>query len=219
MRLIWIFALCAVPLLLSRGEDITTTKGETYKSVTISRTEPDGIVVVSKTGIVKLPFTELSEEVQRKYGYNAEKAAQYSATQSEHQRQAEQASSEARSAAAQQKVSEFAKTERLNQERAAQRARHQAAADKVAAITPKEVYEVRISQALDDGALAYIGNSDEPVFLRGFTNAVDGDRYYNQSLYQCGVYRYQTTMGAAKTIHAYTTSAAAAVAYFESVSR
>ena len=37
--------------------------------------EPDGIVIKFRGGIVKLPFSELSRDVQKKYGYDAQAAA------------------------------------------------------------------------------------------------------------------------------------------------
>lgn len=59
------------------GDDIKTTDGRDYKGVTISRVEPDGIMVVTDSGIEKIPFTSLPDEVARKYGYDAGKAAQF----------------------------------------------------------------------------------------------------------------------------------------------
>jgi len=47
------------------AEDITTLKGAIYKNATISRAEPDGIVVVHSAGIVKIPFAELSEDYKK----------------------------------------------------------------------------------------------------------------------------------------------------------
>jgi hypothetical protein len=59
------------------ADDITTLRGEKFTNVTISRVEPDGIVVVKKDGIVKIPFSDLSPEIRARYGYDPEKAAQY----------------------------------------------------------------------------------------------------------------------------------------------
>jgi hypothetical protein len=68
------FILTAVFLC---ADDITTLRGEKFTNVTISRVEPDGIVVIKSDGIVKIPFTDLSPEVRAKYGYDPEKAAQF----------------------------------------------------------------------------------------------------------------------------------------------
>ena len=71
-----IFALSAS---LAHAEDIRTTKGKEYKNATVSRVEPDGIVIKFQGGIVKLPFTELPSDVQKKYEYNPVAAREYAA--------------------------------------------------------------------------------------------------------------------------------------------
>jgi len=64
---------------LALADDIKTMDGKEYKGVTVSRTEPDGIVVVTDSGIEKIPFTSLPKETQLKYGFDAQKAAAYAA--------------------------------------------------------------------------------------------------------------------------------------------
>src|SRR5437762_5903665 len=83
--------------LLLYGEDITTLKGEKFVGVTISRIEPDGIVVLKSDGIVKIPFTDLSPELRAKYGYDPEKATEFSSAlrAADAQRQAEVAKQQA----------------------------------------------------------------------------------------------------------------------------
>lgn len=100
--------------LVSKAEDIGG-----YKNATVSRVEPDGIVVVHGAGIVKVPFAELSEELRKKYGYDAAKAAGYAAEQSARQYQAESAASQARSTAANAKIREYTAKERLDNAAAA----------------------------------------------------------------------------------------------------
>jgi hypothetical protein len=70
-------------LLASIGlaEDFKTINGKEYKNATVSRVEPDGIVIKSKSGISKVYFTELPKEVQQRFNYDPEKAAAYSAEQ------------------------------------------------------------------------------------------------------------------------------------------
>jgi hypothetical protein len=43
----------------------------------VSRVEPDGIVLITKSGISKVYFTELPKEVQERYHYDAEKGAEF----------------------------------------------------------------------------------------------------------------------------------------------
>jgi hypothetical protein len=64
------------------ADDFKTLAGKEYKDVTVSRVEPDGIVVTSKSGISKIYFTELPKDVQSRFGYDPQKAGDYSAQQS-----------------------------------------------------------------------------------------------------------------------------------------
>lgn len=59
------------------ADDFTTTDGKKFEGVTVTRIEADGIVVTTDSGIAKLFFTKLPEEVQKKYGFDPAKAAQF----------------------------------------------------------------------------------------------------------------------------------------------
>jgi len=67
---------------LTFADDFKTLAGKEYKNVTVSRVEPDGIVLTGKAGISKVYFTELPKEVQERFGYDSQKAGVYSAQQS-----------------------------------------------------------------------------------------------------------------------------------------
>ena len=75
-----------VPLIcfasVAFSDDFKTVTGKEYKNALVSRVEPDGIVLTSKTGISKVYFTELPKDVQERFGYDPQKAADYSAQQS-----------------------------------------------------------------------------------------------------------------------------------------
>ena len=60
-------ALCAS---LALAEDFKTVNGKEYKNATVSRVEPDGIVLKTKSGITKVYFVELPKEVQKRFGYD-----------------------------------------------------------------------------------------------------------------------------------------------------
>jgi len=60
-----ILALLFAPLALS--EDFKTINGKVYKNATVSRVEADGIVLKTETGISKVYFTELPQEVQERF--------------------------------------------------------------------------------------------------------------------------------------------------------
>src|SRR6476660_7960248 len=59
---------------ISLADDFTTVDGKEYKNATITRVEPDGVVLKHRSGISKVYFTELPKEVQ-------EQTAQYTARQ------------------------------------------------------------------------------------------------------------------------------------------
>ena len=52
---------------LALSEDFKTTSGKVYKDATVSRIEADGIELKTKTGISKVYFTELPQDVQERF--------------------------------------------------------------------------------------------------------------------------------------------------------
>ena len=52
---------------LARSEDFKTTNGKVYKAATVTRIEADGIELKTKTGISKVYFTELPQDVQERF--------------------------------------------------------------------------------------------------------------------------------------------------------
>lgn len=60
---------------LALAEDFKTINGKEYKNATVSRIEPDGVVLKSKSGIAKVYFTELPKEIQERFHYNPAPAA------------------------------------------------------------------------------------------------------------------------------------------------
>ena len=67
--------LAALSVSIALADDFKTIGGKERKNVKVSRVEPDGIVISFSGGIVKLPFTELPEDVQKEYGYDSSAAA------------------------------------------------------------------------------------------------------------------------------------------------
>jgi isopenicillin N synthase-like dioxygenase len=64
---------------LALADDFKTTAGKEYKDVTVTRVEPDGIIVKTKSGISKLYFGELPREAQERFHYDPQTATAYSA--------------------------------------------------------------------------------------------------------------------------------------------
>jgi len=80
--------LCFASIALA--DDITTLKGKEYKNATVTRVEPDGLVLKTKSGISKVYFTELPAEVREKYHYDSAKAVEFQRQRYEAIRQQQQ---------------------------------------------------------------------------------------------------------------------------------
>ena len=91
------------------ADDFKTVAGKEYKDVTVSRVEPDGILLTGKSGISKVYFAELPKDVQERFGYDPQKAADYSAQQSAgfNQVRKQQEETSRREAEATQKAKQF----------------------------------------------------------------------------------------------------------------
>lgn len=72
-----IFSVTAAAL----SDDFKTLNGKEFKDATITRVEPDGIVVKTKSGMSKIYFAELPREIQERFHYDPQKASTYSAEQ------------------------------------------------------------------------------------------------------------------------------------------
>ncbi len=62
---------------LAQADDIKTADGRTLKTVTVTRVDPDGLVMATDSGVQKMKFAALSPEAQRKYGYDPAKEARF----------------------------------------------------------------------------------------------------------------------------------------------
>jgi hypothetical protein len=79
MKLLTLSIICFASITLA--EDFKTVDGQEYKNATLSRVEPDGLVLITSSGISKVYFTELPKEVQERFHYDAAQAAAYTADQ------------------------------------------------------------------------------------------------------------------------------------------
>jgi hypothetical protein len=77
MKILTLLVGCFVSVALA--DDFKAIDGKEYKNVKVSRIEPDGIVLISKSGISKVYFTELPKDVQDRFHYDSAQAAAYSA--------------------------------------------------------------------------------------------------------------------------------------------
>jgi thiol-disulfide isomerase/thioredoxin len=83
MKVVASLILCFTTVAVANDYKLVT--GREYKNVTVSRVEPDGIVLKTKSGISKVYFIELPNDVQQRFHYNAAIASAYSAQQTVNQ--------------------------------------------------------------------------------------------------------------------------------------
>ena len=78
MRFLLVLAV-VLPAVGSLAEDLRSSDGTIYHSIREVKTDPDGLVFVYDKGMAKVDFERLSPELQRRFGYDRQKAAAYRA--------------------------------------------------------------------------------------------------------------------------------------------
>src|SRR5436309_4509046 len=74
MKVLPFLILCLTTVAFA--DDFKTIKGKEYKNVTVTRVEPDGIVLKTKSGIAKVYFIELPKDAQERFGYDVQRRKQ-----------------------------------------------------------------------------------------------------------------------------------------------
>jgi hypothetical protein len=203
-----LFALIASCAIAS-ADDFAFTNGNKI-SGTLSRVEPDGLVLITDDGIEKIPFTQLSPEVRAKYGYKPQAAAQYSAKLAAAQHEAFRRNEAALQTQEQEKTREWNAHEAVLQQRATRKDLNEAISQSAMQV------QAKVSQVTDDGALCYYDEIEpggtvvhhEAIFIAGLgvKQGLVDDSKWQGTVYLCGVYRYTTVMGAEKTVKKYALS-------------
>lgn len=62
-----------------QAETLATLDGKTYTGVSVTKTTPAAISISHSSGIARIPFDNLSAEIQKKYGYDPARAAAFAA--------------------------------------------------------------------------------------------------------------------------------------------
>jgi thiol-disulfide isomerase/thioredoxin len=83
MKVLPFLILCFATVAVA--DDFKLVSGKEYKDVTVTRVEPDCIVLKAKSGISKVYFVELPKDVQERFHYNEAIASAYSAQQTVNQ--------------------------------------------------------------------------------------------------------------------------------------
>lgn len=181
-----IFGCCALASV--RADDITLRDGTVFKSATVTSITPAYISVTHSAGVARVMLQDLPGALQKKYGYDPEKAAKFAAADAEAQR-------------------------RLSEQQ--QAARRQAVQPKEATTTPIDTANQHeytlwgtIVQILPQGIIvdpSYRGYSGSPFLVKGCPNQdklADGDEFH-ASIVDAGVITLTDTSGAKRTLHAY----------------
>ncbi len=72
-------AICAASCVVASAGNITLPDNRVLENAYVMSERPDGLEIGHKNGVMFVPFSDLPEAIQKKYGYNAEKAAKYQA--------------------------------------------------------------------------------------------------------------------------------------------
>jgi hypothetical protein len=171
--------------------NLTTTSGKTFEAVTVKRVDPDGLLILHKDGAAKVLFTELSDELQAKYGYDEAKAKAF---------QAGQAASKLEAVAAE---AEKKAVEQRNQEQAKQALKIQGKVIQVV----KEGIILRVDpwEGRTKGRPPLLMGGADYIFVVGHSRQgakVDGDTV-DVDAYPSGVFSYANTLGAARRLKQY----------------
>lgn len=125
----------------SEPATIVTLSGSRYEKAIVTGLAPDAISVTHSSGVARIPFIDLSPEIQKQYGYDPLKAAEYQKAVAQIERARQQAEQKQAATAEQ-----------------AKRAERQAALDRLADLDEamrqyqleKDTAGIRRSEALKD---------------------------------------------------------------------
>jgi hypothetical protein len=121
--------LAALSASFALAEDFKTIDGKEYKNARVSRVEPDGIVLVTKLGVSKVYFTELPKEIQERFHYDEQQAAQFTSQTVEQNRLAQERKVEEDEKRAEEVAKRKAEQEVLRQQRDAEMRQQQREAE------------------------------------------------------------------------------------------
>jgi hypothetical protein len=207
-RLIGVSALLLWSSCVALCDDLTTLSGKIYRDYNVTRVEPDGLSVTHHDGVAKISFSDLSEDLRKKYGYDSSAASEYA------RRVKEEATAYA-----------------------AAKANAERDEAKLKKVRPLGVSaSVVISQVLPDGVLGegtFFADAGYKVhdeygsreagtfhglgfiFVRTTTKGLADGETWSGTVWPAGTYRYGAVSGAGKTVRQYVTSPDQALAILD----
>lgn len=186
-----LFVLCWLTVQAVRADDVIpslTVDGVTYSNVTVGTVTPTKVGIIYSGGIASLPLEKLSPELQKRFGYDPQKAEQHRQTEAQRQ----------------------AAWQKAEQERMAQQAIEQAKAEKC---TGSLEFVATVVQVIPEGLLLrvtaggngfFLAKNDPPLdwVLIGHPqhDTLAESNVVRGSAYRDGVFRYTTVLGASRTV-------------------
>lgn len=183
-------------------EELTTKSGKTFKSVVVRTVTPSELRIMHESGMAGIKLGDLPEELQKKYGYDPEKAKEHQANEDKKLRANEQALARELAAHANQESKKEAQKE-----------------------AEKQAVRLRgeIRQVTKDGLLIYAhyGNERMPVYDAGKNrpdlykedfallighpnqNSKVDDDWFDVDAVLVGIHEYQTVLGASKRVRTF----------------
>jgi hypothetical protein len=178
---------------------ITTTDGTVYKDVTVSAVEPHALAVETDAGIERIPFSSLSAELQKKYGYDPATAVDYQKMMQ---------------AAIAKRLAEEAKEMTVAEQEQRKKEQYAAIEEYKRKVKGGIPFTFKVQGLGDGGALGYSAEiSKEPIFIVGIKGVVDGAKVKGK-YFPCGRYQYTSVLGAMKTVQAFATTVEGAFDYY-----
>jgi hypothetical protein len=208
-----------------------TVDGVTYSNVTFGTVTPSSVTIFFKTGVARIPLEKLSPDLQKRFGYDPQKAR-------DHNQKVR--AQEAAAAARQQELAQTAK------QKAEFEATYHQALENIKGMAIKVVGNVQ--QITDDGVLianavmpytyqvrevvdptyhtimgeklsvtrtvtAYKKAADEyePIFILGAGKGFTDGAQWSAIVYPAGTYKYMTVSGSGKTVKCFALSPDAAL--------
>jgi hypothetical protein len=207
--LITIVAILSLPVLAQDADRrLTLRSGKVFEEVTITKATNYELRFIHKTGTAAVSLADVSDELQKRFGYDPQAEEKARA-----ERMAEQE-------AAAQKAAEERK-ERLEQENAAAaqtKAKKVIVGAGIAVIFtiqqsgPASLGHARLIQRVKTSLEAeklVTGSSSGLIAMVGLNHLADGERWTG-IMYPCGTYRYDSVGGDYKTVRKFAVSVALA---------
>lgn len=158
-------------------DSIIDLKGKIYKEVSVKGVDPDGIRIFHSGGATKLSFSDLSESLQKQFGYDKEEAMAFA-----------EADQQNRDALAQRMRAEARKQRKLEE-----------------LMNSSLTIRFRITQILDFGLIIWNLDTQKTEFLKIDSDSFDvaDGEVYKQRVIPQGTFEYESILGVQKRVRAW----------------